>query len=114
MSFVRGKEYWYRKALLNHLDRERAGHSPIPYPEEREQPTAKCSQSSEKLQSDDRFNYACVHLGFRLLLRSFKEAVKEGDEEGIIIRCWEMSLLIWRAYGHTKYAYVAFHLIAAT
>ena len=25
-----------------------------------------------------------------------------------------MSLLIWRAYGHTKYAYAAFHLIAAT
>lgn len=113
MSFVRGKEYPYRKALLNHLDRERAGHSPIPDPEEMEQLTAKYSQSSEKLQSDDRFNYACVHLGFRLLLRSFKEAVKEGDEEGII-RCWEMSLLIWRAYGHTKYAYVAFHLIVAT
>ena len=28
--FVCGKEYRYRKALINHLDREHAGHSPIP------------------------------------------------------------------------------------
>ena len=111
--FVCGKEYWYRKALVNHLDREHAGHSPIPDPEEMEQPRTNQSQSSEELPSDDRFNYACVRLGFGLLLRNFDDAVKEGDGERII-RCWKMSLLIWRAYGHTKYAYAAFHLIAAT
>jgi len=111
--FVCGKEYRFRKALINHLDREHASHSPIPDPEEMEQPRANHSQSSEELPHDDRFNYACFRLGFGLLLRNFDDAVKEGDGERII-RCWKMSLLIWRAYCHTKYPYAAFHLIAAT
>ena len=110
---VCGKEYRYRKALRNHFHREHAGHSPNTDPEEMEQSRANHSQSSEELPSDDRFNYACVRLGFGLLQRNLDDGVKEGNGKRIIRR-WKMSLLIWRAYGHTKYTYAAFHLIAAT
>ena len=106
------KSYQYRKAFINHLHKEHPGHAPIPEPEEMEQSKANHSQSSEELPTDDRFNYACVRLAFGLLLRNFDDSVKEGDDKRIM-RCWKMSLLIFRAYGHTKYAYAAFHLIPA-
>ena len=95
------------------IHKEHPGHAPIPEPEEMEQSKANHSQSSEELPTDDQFNYACVRLAFGLLLRNFDDSVKEGDGERIM-RCWKMSLLIFRAYGHTKYAYAAFHLIPAT
>ena len=110
--FVCGKDYQYKKALINHLHKEHPGHAPIPEPGEMERSKANHSQSSEELPTDDRFNYTCVCLAFGLLLRNFDDSVKEGDGERII-RCWKMSLLIFRAYGHTKYAYATCHLIAA-
>lgn len=87
--FVYGKEHRCRKALINHLDREHSGHSPIPDPdpEEMEQPRENHYQSSEKLPSDDQFNYPCVCLDFGLLLRNFDDAVEEGNGKRIIICC---------------------------
>lgn len=46
---------------------------------------------------------------FRFLLLNLLEAVKEGDGERLI-RLYKVALLIYKAYGHTKYAYSTFLL----
>lgn len=106
-----GKEYRYRKALANHLAREHPEED-MSQEEEKRSPV-ESGLSSDKSETDDRFNYACVRLGLGLLLRNFDDSIKEGDGERIL-RCWKIALLIYRAYGHTKYALASFLLQAST
>lgn len=61
---------------------------------------------------DDRYNYATLHLSMGILSRNFDDAVKEGDGERIF-HCWKFAMLIYRAYGHTKYALAALQLQAS-
>lgn len=56
--------------------------------------------------TDDRYNYATLRLSMDMLLRNFDDAVKHGDGERII-SCWKFAMLIYKAYGHTKYALAA-------
>eukprot|EP00794_Sanderia_malayensis_P020714 gene20714-22747_t len=58
---------------------------------------------------DDVFNYCTARLNLGLLIRNADDAVKEGDG-GRIIRCWKLFILLYKAYGHHKYAYAAFLL----
>ena len=60
----------------------------------------------------DRYNYATLHLSMGILLRNFNDAVKKGDGERTIC-CWKFAMLIYRAYGHTKYALAALQLQAS-
>lgn len=50
-----------------------------------------------------------ARLSFGFLLFDMLDAVKEGDGEHLI-RLYNVALLIYKAYGHTQYAYSTFLL----
>lgn len=67
-------------------------------------------QNSEP--KDDMFDYHCGFMNMALLLRNFRDAIKEGDGERII-KCMKMFLLHFKqdGSGSTKYALEAlYHL----
>lgn len=107
---VCGREYRYKKALNNHVLKQHPDHTEGNLAKE-----ASPQANPEPIEleiTDDRFNYACVRLSMGLLLRNVDDAVKEGDGDRII-RCWKISLLLFRAHHHTKYALASLHLQAA-
>ncbi len=62
-------------------------------------------------EQDDVHNYVTARLKLGLLLKNVDDAVKEGDGERIIL-CWRFFLILYKAYGHHKYAIAAFHLLS--
>ena len=52
-------------------------------------------------------------LSFGFLLFDMLDAVKEGDGERLI-RLYKVALLIYKAYGHTNYAYSTFDTFDST
>ncbi len=108
---VCGKMYKYQKAKDNHVKRE---HPNIQLSEElslESEVEASTPEQSNKLKSDDLYNYARLRLSMGLLLRNFDDSIKEGDG-GRTIRCWKFAMLIFRTYGHPKYALAALQLQA--
>lgn len=62
------------------------------------------SEDNEK-KEDFMFNYHQGKLMLGLIIMSFEDAVKEGDGERLF-QLYKILLLIYKAHGHTKYAYV--------
>lgn len=93
----------YEKVRSNH---EQKTHSLVVEPENNKQ-----AAGEKNLSQDDAFNYASGRLNLGLLVQNADDAVKEGDGSRII-RCWQFFLLYYKAYGHHKYAYAAFLLLA--
>lgn len=58
---------------------------------------------------DCKRQHSEARLSFGFLLMNMLDAVKEGDGERLI-RLYKDALLIYKAYGHTQYAYSAFLL----
>lgn len=110
-----GKQYKYAKARQNHENRmhpetHHSNDSEILASEE----VKKGNDTAEPKDKpkDDRYNYATLRLSMGMLLRNFDDAVKEGDGDRII-RCWKFAMLIYKAYGHNKYALAALRLQAS-
>ena len=57
-------------------------------------------------QEDHIFNYHQAKLSFGLILFEFDDAIKEGGSE--------FALLLYKAYGWTKYAYAVLHYVVRT
>lgn len=105
-----GKQYKYIKARQNHENRMHLGTYPVADSERLHDSNQDVSVSEDKPR-DDRYNYATLRLSMGMLLRNFDDAVKHGDGERII-SCWKFAMLIYKAYGHTKYVLAALHLQA--
>lgn len=56
-------------------------------------------------QEDFLFNYHQAKLVFGLILFEFLDAIKKGDSERLH-DFYKVALLLYKAYGKTKYAYV--------
>ena len=106
---VCGREFRYRKAMGNHIHKQHPNSTELSPPESSPYESPACQDEI----TDDRFSYACVRLSLGLLLRNMDDAVKEGDGERIL-RCWKISMLIFRAHRHPKYALASLYLQAAT
>lgn len=59
----------------------------------------------EAPQEDFLYNYHRAKLAFGLVLLEFDDAIKEGDG-GRLHDLYKFALLLYKAYGKTKYAYV--------
>jgi hypothetical protein len=55
-------------------------------------------------EEDFMFNYHQAKLMFGLILMAFEDAVKEGDGQRLF-EIYKLFLLLYKANGHTKYAY---------
>jgi hypothetical protein len=65
-------------------------------------------QNIEKEDTEDYiYNYHRSKLAFGLLLFEFEDAVKEGDGDRLL-NVYKFALLLYKCYGHHKYAYVIF------
>ena len=65
----------------------------------------KCAEKVEEERNEDFIqNYHRALFCFNLLLANYNDAIREGDGERVM-NCLSMSLLYFRCYGHTKYAY---------
>lgn len=63
------------------------------------------------VEEDSVFNYHRAKLAFGLILFEMDDAIKEGDG-GRLHDLYKFALLIYKAYGKTKYAYVVlFYLV---
>ena len=71
------------------------------------EPPANSSMQQKAI--DPCFNYACTRLSLGMLLFNFDDAVKEGDGERVM-RCWKFMMLVFKAYGHSKYALAALQM----
>lgn len=84
---VCGKNYKYRKAMINHEKKiHELQHDVDP-------PTA--TPSVQQKAVDSCFNYACTSLSLGMFLFNFDDAVKEGDGERVM-RCWKFMMLIFK------------------
>ena len=63
------------------------------------------AQNMEEDLQDYIYNYHQGKLAFGLLLFEFEDAVKEGDGDRLL-NVYKFALLIYKCYGHHKYAYV--------
>ena len=65
-------------------------------------------QNIEKEDTEDYiYNYHRSKLAFGLLLFEYEDAVKEGDGDRLL-NVYKFALLLYKCYGHHKYAYVIF------
>lgn len=67
-----------------------------------------CSTSvttTNKSKEDYLYNYHQAKLAFGLLLMQFEDAIKEGDGNRVN-NVYKFALLLYKCYGHHKYAYV--------
>ena len=112
-----GKQYKYAKARQNHENRNHPETCPS-YDSEilansmEEVIVEKDTPEPKSKPRDDRYNYATLRLSMGMFLKNFDDAVKEGDGDRII-RCWKFAMLIYKAYGHNKYALAALRLQAS-
>ena len=95
--------------MRNHIHKQHPNSTELSPPES----SPHESPASQDEITDDRFNYACVRLSSGLLLRNMDDTVKEGDGERIL-GCWKISMLIFQAHRHPKYALASLYLQAAT
>ena len=61
--------------------------------------------NQESAKEDFLFNYHQAKLAFGLILFEFGNAIKEGDGERLH-DFYKVALLLYKAHGKTKYAYV--------
>ena len=62
------------------------------------------TSKSNVMPGDDHvYNYGCLHLSIRLLLRNADDSVKEADGERLM-RVWKFLTLFYRCGGSHKYA----------
>ena len=111
-----GKQYKYAKARQNHENRmhpetHHSNDSEILADSSEEVEKGNDTPEPKDKPKDDRYNYATLPLSMGMLLRNF-DAVKEGDGDRII-RCWKFAMLIYKAYGHNKYALATLRLQAS-
>ena len=57
------------------------------------------------------YDYTCEVISLGLLYLNFKDAVREGDGDRILLM-WKYLMLIWKATGHKNYAIEAFTLLS--
>jgi hypothetical protein len=57
-----------------------------------------------EVDEDFMFNYHQAKLMFGLILMAFEDAIKEGDGQRLF-EIYKLFLLLYKAHGHTKYAY---------
>ena len=93
------KAFIYSKARVNH---ENKVHGLVVAPAPAAEPVPSSMDDHKKLHTEAR-------LSFGFLLANFLDAVKEGDGERLM-RLYKVALLIYKAYGHTQYAYSTFLL----
>lgn len=93
------KSFIYPKARVNH---ENKVHGLVMAPVPAAEPLP-CSIN------DHKKGHTEARLSFGFLLSNFLDAVKEGDGERLM-RLYKVALLIYKAYGHTQYAYSTFLL----
>ena len=67
-------------------------------------------KEGEAPQEDYIFNYHQAKLAFGLILFEFDDAIKEGDGERLH-DLYKFALLLYKAYGKTKYAYAVLHYL---
>ena len=60
--------------------------------------------------SDTVYSYACETLSLGLLYMEFRDAIKEGDGDRVLL-VWKFLLLIFKAYKRKNYAIEAFTLL---
>ena len=60
---------------------------------------------------DHIMEYACEVVSLGLLFLNYRDAIKEGDGERVIL-CWKYMLLIFKATNRSNYAVEACHLLA--
>lgn len=89
------REFKYPKARVNHEKREH-GLSVSP--------TSVTDTDSGTVRADHKKQHTEARLGFGLFLASMQDAVKEGDGERLM-HLYKVALMIFKAYGHTQYAY---------
>ena len=63
------------------------------------------STNANSTEQDYMYNYHSANLTFGLILLEFNDAVKEGDGD-MLFDIYKMALLLYKAHGHFKYAYV--------
>ena len=63
-----------------------------------------------KCGSSTAYDYTCQVISPGLLYLNFRDAVHEGDGDGVL-RIWKYILLIWKATGHRNYACEVFPLL---
>ena len=71
---------------------------------DKHQSSTPASQPPPK--EDNVYNHGCATIAMGLLLSSMDNAVREGDGQRIC-RGWKLMLPLFKAHGHTKYAYAA-------
>lgn len=92
--------------LIRHQHEHHIGFTP---PEENHDPAPAANQPQ-----DYKYNYHKCKMMFGLVLMEFNDAVKEGDGERLF-DLYKLSLLLYKAGGHTKYSYVVLlHLLKIT
>ena len=62
-------------------------------------------KTRRKISQDYIYNYYQGKLAFGLLLFEFEDADKESDGDRLL-NVYKFALLIYKCYGHHKYAYV--------
>ena len=103
------KLYVYQKARNTH---ERDVHNlQLPADKTTSAPTTSTATTSMATTStrDHKKEHTEARLSFGFLLMSMRDAVKEGDGERLL-RLYKTALPIYKAHGHTNYAYSTFLL----
>ena len=67
--------------------------------------------NANSTEQDYMYNYHNAKLTFGFILLEFNDAIKEGDGDRLF-DIYKMALLLYKAHGHFKYAYVVLlHLV---
>ncbi|KAK7938625.1 hypothetical protein WMY93_001951 [Mugilogobius chulae] len=66
------------------------------------------SDSNIVAEEDYKKNHCEARLGLGFVILNMLDAVKEGDGERLF-RLYKVALLLYKAYGHSQYAYSTFH-----
>lgn len=90
------RTFVYKKARETHEKR----HHGLSVPEV----TQDSDSDGESAALDHRKQHTEARLGFGFLLADMQDAVKEGDGERLL-RLYTYALLLYKAYGHTQYAF---------
>lgn len=79
---------------------------------EKATPEPKVQETKERKEkpTDDRYSYATQRLGMGLFLKTFDDAVKEGDSMRHI-QSRKFGLLFVKSFNHSKYALEALQLL---
>ena len=105
------RKFFYMKCLLKHelkvhgLDLPSPANGP-------EKQSEQHDHTEEKTKSDGIYDYGCLTLSLRLLLRAADDAVREGDGERLS-RVWKFLTFLYRAGGNNKYALAGLRLAAS-